>query len=345
MARTSTLRRSPGRRTAGCPQCFDASPECLSADHQGFPPPLSHTVATTVPDAKGHTLETTFADGPWIVDGDKTRLVQAVANLLTNAAKYSRAGRPHRGRRRGGGGAAKRSCAWSTMASAFRARPCPPYGRAVLRARSPAWLAGGDRQHRRVATRGASVAVLVQDRWHGLSTNRVAREAGVSVGSLYQYFPNKDALVHALVVRLAEEMGDRLVELGRTLADAPLEEGIDAIVRAALDAARADVPLFRAVLVELPRIGALEVFDRLNRRTADALAEWISLRRHELDVADASMTAHVLVTALDALTDHALVFRPELLESARFERELRKLVAGYLGVRVRSRAASASRKR
>jgi len=176
--------------------------------------------------------------------------------------------------------------------------------------------------------------ILVQDGWHGLSTNRVAREAGVSVGSLYQYFPNKDALVHALVVRLAEEMGDRLVELGGALADAPLEEGIDAIVRAALDAARADAPLFRAVLVELPRIGALEVFDRLNRRTADALA-----------VADASMTAHVLVTALDALTDHALVFRPELLESARFERELRKLVAGYLGVRVQPRAASASRKR
>ena len=177
--------------------------------------------------------------------------------------------------------------------------------------------------------------ILVQDGWHGLTTNRVAREAGVSVGSLYQYFPNKDALVHALVVDLAEQMGDSLVALGRSLADSPLEEGIDAIVRAALDTARADGPLFRAVLVELPRIGALEVFDRVNRRTADALAEWISLRRRELDVADPSLTAHVLVTALDALTDHALVFRPELLESARFERELRRLVAGYLGVRVR----------
>ena len=187
--------------------------------------------------------------------------------------------------------------------------------------------------------------ILVQDGWHGLSTNRVAREAGVSVGSLYQYFPNKDALVHALVTDLAEEMGDNLVALGRSLANAPLDEGIDAIVRAALDTSRSDAPLFRAVLVELPRIGALEVFDRLNRRTADALAEWISLRRHELDVADPSLTAHVLVTALDALTDHALVFRPELLESARFERELRKLVAGYLGVRAPPRAVRAPRRR
>jgi AcrR family transcriptional regulator len=174
--------------------------------------------------------------------------------------------------------------------------------------------------------------ILVQDGWQGLTTNRVAREAGVSVGSLYQYFPNKDALVQALVVDLAEQVGDTLVALGKSLAHAPLHEGIDAIVRAALDTSRADAALFRAVLVELPRIGALEAFDRVNRRTADALAEWISLRRDEVDVADPSMTAHVLVTALDSLTDHALIFRPELLESARFERELKKLVAGCLGV-------------
>jgi AcrR family transcriptional regulator len=175
--------------------------------------------------------------------------------------------------------------------------------------------------------------ILVRDGWNGLSTNRVAREAGCSVGSLYQYFPNKDALVHALVVELADQMGDALVALGKSLSDLPINEAVDAIVRAALDTTRADAPLFRAVLVELPRLGALEVFDRLNRRTADALAEWISLRRDELDVPDPSLTAHVLVTALDALTEHALMFRPELLDSARFEGELRKLVTGYLGIR------------
>jgi len=175
--------------------------------------------------------------------------------------------------------------------------------------------------------------IVVRDGWNGLTTNRVAREAGCSVGSLYQYFPNKDALVHALVVELADQMGDALVALGKSLSDLPINEAVDAIVLAALDTARTDAPVFRAVLVELPRLGALEVFDRVNRRTADALAEWISLRRHELDVPDPSLTAHVLVTALDALTDHALVFRPELLDSARFEGELRKLVTGYLGIR------------
>jgi AcrR family transcriptional regulator len=177
--------------------------------------------------------------------------------------------------------------------------------------------------------------ILLRDGWHGLTTNRVAREAGVSVGSLYQYFPGKEALLHALVEQIAEEMAAHVLAAGEALRSASVEEGIDRIVRVSLEASRKDGPLYRAVLLELPRLETLEIFERINRRLADALAEWIAERRDELEVVDPSLTAHVLVTSLDALTDHALLFRPELLESPRFERELRGLVAGYLGVRPR----------
>lgn len=74
--------------------------------------------------------------------------------------------------------------------------------------------------------------------------------------------------------------------------------------------ARAQLILFRTVLIELPRSDLFKVSDEVNRRTADALAEWLSLRRSELDVADPSLTA------LDGLTEHALMFRPEPLQSA-----------------------------
>jgi AcrR family transcriptional regulator len=178
----------------------------------------------------------------------------------------------------------------------------------------------------------ATARILIREGWDALTTNSVAREAGVSVGSLYQYFPNKDALMRSLVAGWVEEATTSLVALREQLADVPVGECVRRLVRTALDLTRLHAPLHRAILVQLPRIGALDLFDSLNRRAADTLAEWIALRRQELDVDDPSLTAHVIVTSLDALTDHALLVRPELLDSLRFERELQRMVAGSLGL-------------
>lgn len=69
----------------------------------------------------------------------------------------------------------------------------------------------------------AAVRVLVRDGAHRFTTARVAETAGISVGSLYQYFPNKEAILFRLQ---AEEWRQTVDELGRILVDgevAPLE--------------------------------------------------------------------------------------------------------------------------
>src|ERR1700704_3271428 len=59
------------------------------------------------------------------------------------------------------------------------------------------------RQHRSKATVDAileaTARVLIKHGFDGLTTNAAAAAAGVSIGSLYQYFPNKEALVAALL--------------------------------------------------------------------------------------------------------------------------------------------------
>ncbi|MFN5165613.1 MAG: TetR/AcrR family transcriptional regulator, partial [Pseudomonadota bacterium] len=54
----------------------------------------------------------------------------------------------------------------------------------------------------------AAARVLERESLAGFNTNRVAAVAGVSVGSLYQYFPNKSALIAALIDRQQTALAD-----------------------------------------------------------------------------------------------------------------------------------------
>ncbi len=64
----------------------------------------------------------------------------------------------------------------------------------------------------------AAARVLASDGYARASTNRIAEVAGVSVGSLYQYFPNKDALVLAVAADHAADMGDLLERVVTSMA-------------------------------------------------------------------------------------------------------------------------------
>src|SRR5262245_47637657 len=54
----------------------------------------------------------------------------------------------------------------------------------------------------------ATARVLVKDGYDHASTNKIAEAAGVSIGSLYQYFPSKEALVAAVIDRHIGDMMD-----------------------------------------------------------------------------------------------------------------------------------------
>ena len=65
-----------------------------------------------------------------------------------------------------------------------------------------------------------------------LTTNAVAQKAGVSIGTLYQYFPNKEAILDALADRETAVLSERLLGVLRDLPALPREERIGRIVRA-----------------------------------------------------------------------------------------------------------------
>lgn len=176
----------------------------------------------------------------------------------------------------------------------------------------------------------ATTHILVRDGYDRLSTNRVAEEAGVSVGSLYQYFPSKEALVGALHVRWGEGVMADMSALRGELVGVSLDEAIPILVDRVLVTARRDPKLSRAMLELLPRIVGLEVLDQFHRRLSELMASWLERHTDEIEVEDTALAAHVLVTALHGLCDQAVSFRPELLESQRFQDHIEDLAIGYL---------------
>lgn len=94
----------------------------------------------------------------------------------------------------------------------------------------------------------AAIRVLVRDGAYHFTTARVAEAAGISVGSLYQYFPNKEAILFRLQ---ADEWRQTMSQLERILGDrdTPPPERLRAAVRAFFRS-ECDEAAFRSALEE-----------------------------------------------------------------------------------------------
>ncbi len=80
----------------------------------------------------------------------------------------------------------------------------------------------------------AAARILDRDSVQDFTTNHVAELAGVGIGSFYQYFPNKAALVAALLDREHAALADDIDRLGVALADATLDDALDAMAHFAV---------------------------------------------------------------------------------------------------------------
>jgi AcrR family transcriptional regulator len=179
----------------------------------------------------------------------------------------------------------------------------------------------------------ATARILVRDGFDHASTNRIAAEAGVSVGSLYQYYPSKAALVAAVIER---HNRDLLRVARRALADVaaqPLEVGVRRMVAAAVEAHRVDAPLHRVLAEQTPRSGAAEAVGPLNGEAYGIFREYLEDHHDEVRALDLDLAAFLCVTAIEAVTHTAVLHRSDFLSEEAVETlvdEATRLVLRYL---------------
>jgi len=177
----------------------------------------------------------------------------------------------------------------------------------------------------------AAAQVLIAQGYENATTARIAERAGVSIGSLYQYFPNKEALVAALIEHHADEIVATVEEALSATRHETLEDGMRAFIHAAVTAHRLDPKLHKILNEQVPRVGRLGKALDTARHVTEAIE--LFLRRHKAELhpkRDPAMAALVVETALEALAHKAVIERRDLLQGGGFEREMLSLVTNYL---------------
>ncbi len=179
----------------------------------------------------------------------------------------------------------------------------------------------------------ATARILVREGFDKASTNRIAEKAGVSVGSLYQYYPSKEALVAAVVDRHQQELMQVVRDALADVAGQPLEVAVRRLVTVAIEAHRINPRLHRVVAEQIPRTERLESVGAFNRETFALFKAYLERHKDELRPVDPGLAAFVCVTSIEALTHTAVLHRPDVLSDKAvglLVDEATRLVVGYL---------------
>lgn len=175
----------------------------------------------------------------------------------------------------------------------------------------------------------ATIQLLLADGLHRLTTTRVAERAGVSVGTMYQYFPHKQSLIYALNERYLEALATRIEATCAAQEGASLAQMVEALIETYWSAKteRADLTraLYRSV-VEMDNEALVETF--ASRVDTATIAMLKSAGDAQLgDVEGINLT---LVTVIFGTIRNAFERNLEPDAIAKLQRQLVRMCMAYL---------------
>jgi AcrR family transcriptional regulator len=188
----------------------------------------------------------------------------------------------------------------------------------------------------------AATRILGQRGWAAFTTNEVARTAGVSVGSLYQYFPNKLALAEAIRQRHLQAVLAALSNAGDRTGSETLDQRVVRLIDGVVATHSVDHALHRVLLDEVPLVSRNN-YDEFEREYQRQYSLVVTASSRSRQASHNDVAGRVLAAAVEGVV-HAAARQGEL-GSVAMKNELCRLVRGYLRDRETSSASDCPRSR
>ena len=175
----------------------------------------------------------------------------------------------------------------------------------------------------------ATIQVLLSDGVGRLTTTRVAERAGVSVGTMYQYYPNKQALLFAIVERQLDLIVTAMLTATEGLEGRDLQSVAEGLATAWLEAKMADVVSSRAIYGIAAEFDLSELMNRAKVILVEAIS---SLLRAVPDarIADPDSAAFMLTALLGGSVRVVMEAGTAEDDFERLRQELPRACLGYL---------------
>jgi len=176
----------------------------------------------------------------------------------------------------------------------------------------------------------AAARILKRDGYDRASVNKIAALAGVSVGSLYQYFPSKEALVAAVIKRHSSQMVDVFHDGFVGLGQLPLDQAARGVVRRAFAAYAVDPALRKVILEDVPKLEMFTRTQEFDQTLALMLRGYFEYHRHRIRPRNLDLAVKILMTCVESITERFVVHDAALLDSEELIDEVTTLVLGYV---------------
>ena len=173
----------------------------------------------------------------------------------------------------------------------------------------------------------ATTYILTEVGWDGLTTNAIAERAGANIGSLYRFFPNKEAVIAELQRRHAVATRTDLRKALELLPQqTSLRAALTLIVETAVNEHRIAPAVHKVISEELPR-----TIRCLQEGQEDLRGQFLdTLRPFMKNVPDPDLATYVMGVAAHAVIHTVTAERPDLLDEPRLVAELVALLENYL---------------
>ncbi|MEY4518651.1 MAG: hypothetical protein RLZZ499_1250 [Cyanobacteriota bacterium] len=176
----------------------------------------------------------------------------------------------------------------------------------------------------------ATARILTEKGYSKTNTNQIAELAGVSIGSLYQYFPNKESLMAALIQQHENEMVELVESKLNHLFNTPLEEAIPQLVKAVIAAHAINPKLHQVLNEEIPCSSKPGQTQKINDRITNMLLKYLERWSDRLKPQKLEMTVFIFSHTVESLCHAAVIEDQRYMNNEEFEQEVFRMLLAYL---------------